>query len=495
MTAPSLLALLLFGVLATIEWRRADRSHRRTRVALNGIAVLALLLLTLQANWPVSPATPAPTGSGAFAYLDAPDQVALGESFTVRGVVRLSPGDSGWITLHDPMGRSDSVAVGGEGTFTLRDRPRAVGGTTYQLSLGTRAGVTASDTLGVAVVPPPLPALLVLDASPSFETAYLKRWLASRGARLTIRTRLTRDRFRTERVNDPMPLGADLRTGALAAYDAILADAGSLAALAPTAREAVAEAVERHGVGLLLTAGTPGEAGLGELTSFAVSVVPGELDRRVARPAWRDAPDRSSVGIEVAPLALDRRAGSSPLVTDESGRWLAAVRAAGKGQVAVTLVRGPSRWQLEGDPDRFAAYWSLLLGAVARDTATEVRIEGAALPRADRRLEITLIGGGDEARAGIQGVGATVEPLALARDPFDPRRWSGTWWPRDAGWHAVRLGGREVPFLVAPARPTVGAGEGAPPSPPRRAATTVMLFLLLLGSLTWLWAESRRRGA
>ena len=150
-------------------------------------------------------------------------------------------------------------------------------------------------------------------------------------------------------------------------------------------------------------------------------------------------------------------------------------------------MRAPSRWRLEGDDDLFAAYWSLLLGAVARDTTTAVRLEGAA-PRADRRLDLTIVSVTRPA-AGVRAPDGALEPLALAQDPFDPRLWRGTTWPRQAGWHAIELTGRSQPFLVHPApRP---ASAVAPDTPPRPRA--VLGFVLLLAALTALWVESRGR--
>ena len=342
--------------------------------------------------------------------------------------------------------------------------------------------------MAVRALPPP--ALLILDASPSFETTYLKRWLADRGARLTLRIQLTRGRARVEQINDSDGPVAGLTSSALTRYDAVLAEAAALAALGAGERAALTQAVEREGLGLLLTAGDPAAAGLPLLTPFALAPA-AEPDRRTARPAWAAMPRRSRLGIEVEPAVLRRRAGQQQLILDERGRGLAARQSRGAGSVAVTLVRAPSRWQLEGETELFASYWSVLLQAVARDTGTEVRIEGRGAPAVDRRMGITLLSGADPVRASIVGPDGTVDPVALARDAFDHRRWSGAWWPRSAGWHAVRLAGRDVPFLVV-ARSDGGiAVAGTAGS--ERSVWVLVAFGVLLGALTWLWAESRRR--
>lgn len=479
---PAGLALAL--LLATLEWARSNRTHRGWRVALVLVAAAALTDLARPDAAAEPPRAAAVAPALAF---DAPDAVTLGEPVVVRGSLKVTGATPVVVVLADPLGPVDSATVTATAPrFQLTGHPRAAGGVVYRLAVHG-AGLLFEDSLGVAVAPAHPPALLILDGSPSFETTYLKRWLAARGARLVLHTTLTRDRARVERVNEPGTGPLTLTPATLGRFDAVLADATALTLLSAAERRALQAAVEEQGLGLLLTAGLPDAA---VLPLFAGLTVVGEdsVERRVARPAWEGMPRRSRVGIELAPGTLARRAGIAPLVLDDAGRILAARRQAGAGAVAITLVRAPSRWRLEGDDDLFAAYWSLLLGAVARDTSTAVRLEGAA-PRADRRLDLTIVSATRPAVSVRAPDGAT-EPLALAQDPFDPRQWHGTTWPREAGWHAIELTGRSQPFLVHPA--PRAAGVLAAEQPPRPRA--VLGFLLLLAALTALWVESRRRG-
>jgi hypothetical protein len=247
------------------------------------------------------------------------------------------------------------------------------------------------------------------------------------------------------------------------------------------------DAVHRDGLGLLLTASTAATP----LFSAFQALPPDSagLEHRLARVSWSGMPRRAKTAVEVAPVPLRRRAGLIPLLQDESGAWLGAAQNLGEGRLAVSLLRTPSRWQLEGENDLFASYWSLLIGAVARDTATEVRIEGGT-PRADRRMEISLLTGSARPELSAIAPGGAATPIPLARDPFDGRRWRGSLWPSEAGWHRLRLAERTVPFLVLPAPPEqlpAGAEQDRP------ARTSIAAFLILLAALTILWAESRRR--
>ena len=484
------IALVLGAALAAIEWRRADQANRALRIVLGGVAVLALTLLARLATPREAGAADA-TDPAPLAALDLPDEVSLGEPIPVRGKATVP--DSGWVILESPEGGRDSALVSAAAPwFQLAARPRAAGGAVYRLSLLEADGEVFTDSFGVSVRPDRPPTLLVLDGSPSFETAYLKRWLAARGGRLTVRTAFTRGRSRIERLNGAPAADGRLTPALLGGFDAVLADSAALATLSPAERGALTDAIEAEGLGLLLTSGTPTAVHFVSFVPFVVdsprAVAQGEA--RTSRLTWPHIPRRSRTGIEVAGSTLRPRPGLSPLISDHAGGWLAAGRNAGAGRVAVTLVRTPSRWVLEGERDLFAGYWDRLISAVARDTATRASIEGGAAPRVDRRLQVSLIASARPGAVSIAAPDGTLEPIALAREPVETRRWTGAYWPRQAGWHALRLGARELPFLVLEAPATaVTEAPGAPPSHWLQVAT----FLALLGALTGLWLESRRR--
>ncbi len=161
---------------------------------------------------------------------------------------------------------------------------------------------------------------------------------------------------------------------------------------------------------------------------------------------------------------------------------MAASAARGRGQIALTLVRETGRWTRGNDPAAFAAYWSELFSALARKTSaadagrwTVAGGDGGPVC-VDQPLDLVWSGpAGKEtdatgfvtAETGTDGGVA----LALARDPADPGRWRGTFWPRRDGWHRVTMPGAgggqaALDFFVAPAGswPALDAAR-------RRAAT------------------------
>jgi hypothetical protein len=449
--------------------------------------------------------------------LDSPTEVGVGEPLPVRGRVNLAGEDSAWVLLEDPSGPRDSARVAGDSSgFTLMDRPRAPGAAPYRLRIRSAHHLESAETLGVAVQPEVLPSLLILDGSPSFETGFLKRWLGERGARVAIRTAISRDRFRTETLNGATGEIGGLTEALLARYDAVLADGETIAGLSPEERKVLDDQVRSAGLGLLITADAPwlvARRSCGLLNGYLLDPIEAagdKRDRRVSRPTVRNGARRSRTGIETETVSL-KPAGIEPLVHDEVGRVMAAWRRAGGGRVALTLLRTPSRWLLEGEPDQYASYWYAMIRAVARDTTTRVFIGAEGPVRPDHPVLLSLATRGSERdrnrtpKVSVRSPEGSSDAVALAQDPFDPARWSGRYWPRTTGWHRLELAGsRAIPFRVGRNSEWVGLEASArlaatvPRIQPAESSSdgargwqTPLAFFLLVGALGLLWTESR----
>jgi hypothetical protein len=363
---------------------------------------------------------------------------------TVRGAVR-PPGKGEWVYLEDPGGLVDSARIEGleqgRGRFTISARPRAAGRWRYVLRAGRAPGPGVAETLGVEVeVPAPL-RVLVLEGAPTFETRFLKEWLARGGAELVVRSTVSRDRVRAEFINRKSAGPGTVRDAIQDDPDLVIADGRTLAALAGADRSLLLAAVRDRRTGLLVVpdAAKGGDVFLGQARSLGFHPVAlGDPEERGIRPRWPDRPVASQIAVPALAAELRPRFAVLDLVRDESGRIVAQVAVSGAGRIAVTLVAEPSRWLLAGDRRSFAEYWASLLGAVARTPALSDswQVESGPPYRVDQRLALDLLSQHRSA-AGTVVTPARADTIPLVADPADSHCASGLLWPREAGWHRV----------------------------------------------------------
>jgi hypothetical protein len=481
--------ILLGVLLAFLEWRRPATQHLGRRI---GAVVVVVLSLALLAGQPLRPSARGHAGGGApRLVLDPPTEIAVGEPMILRGRVHLDSAGTGVVVLDDRMGHRDSLRVRGPAaSFRLTDRPRSAGLLRYHVRLRQGIDEVASDSFAVAVRDPQPPRLLVLDASPSFETRFLKRWLADRGGQVMVRTTLSRGKVRVERVNGMVGDPSRLTPNLLESCDAVVLDGKSLMALAPVERAALDHAVEEAGLGVLIAQDVSPAISAHDPFVTGLRLSPGQTEYHTAQVAWTGVPAPVGAAVELEAAGLEPGRDFEVLAWEKTGTAVAALRSFGEGAVAVTLVRTPSRWKMDGDPARFASYWSVMLAAVARDTATRVAIVARVRPTVNRELRVDLVTRSPAPEVAVLGPDGSADSLALARDPFTPGLWRGRYWPRVPGRHALRLVARDIPFLVVAAEPDSAAAVPEMADEWRR----VLLFAALLAALTVLWLDRSREG-
>lgn len=425
--------------------------------------------------------------------------VPEGTALTVRGSTTGLPVGT-VVRLSAPGAAGDSARTAADSTFALSVRPAAEGRFEYVVSAGPSHAGAAADTIGVAVTRARPPALLILDASPSFESRYLEDWLRQRGGSMALRTEVSRNRYRTRFLNRPTAELTPLSPELLRAFDLVLLDGRTLRGL-PAGEQRMLTAAASAGLGVVLVADVAPPPATALFAGLQLAPVNGGV--RSSRVTWGTESGRARV--DLAPFRLPADDETRVLAADSAGAAVAAGRRRGGGAVAVSLVLTPSRWRLSGERELFAAYWSRLIGAVARPP--EVRWEVSEPARVDAPMQLVREGTDSGEAVVIEAPDGSRDPLYLAQDPVTGTRWEGSYWPRTSGWHGV-IGDSAAPaFYVtsgwtaldaaARRRATLERAGGAiddragiAPGRSRRVPD-VLLFALFLMSVTVLWSERR----
>ncbi len=385
---------------------------------------------------------PAPAMPG-IQFATLPRTAQVGQAMPVQGHLSVDEAPPvRWpytLYLEGPGGPVDSIAVSAPGTtaFSLEAVPRQAGRYHHRLVLTDAPGDTlAVAPFGVSIRDPSLPRVLVLQGAPRFETRHLKDWLAAEGGRLAIRSAVSRDRFRTEFINQPERDLSRLTPAVLRAFDVILLDGSTLAALAASERRALQVAVEEEGLGLLFGSDYfDNQANTRFFQRFTGRLLDEAEGRRV-QLRWAGRSMASS--IPVGPYVISPAWGVEPLMQDEAGRTVAAMRQQGMGRMGVSLASETYRWVLEGSAAQHAAYWSYLLAALARPSEADRWAVGVPGPVfRDAPVPLRLHTRNAVPRGLVFTTEAVPDTVSLAQDPIEPMRWQGTYWPRDTGWHRV----------------------------------------------------------
>ena len=447
-------------------WRRRNPDVGRLRILGDGLEPADLPSLDgLQVEFVPGPRVDA--AGPSVRSLRCPRVLSLGETLTVEGRVgNLPVGQTATLTLEAPDGTTTEAATApadanGEAGFTVHAPSSAAPGR-FLWRLRLKPGV--DETVGVEVRAPSLPRVLVLESVPRFDTAGLRRWYEEAGGTLRARVRLGQDRYRFFGTGEPAaPEFNALDPALLVGFDLVLADARALASLPAPEREILRMAVADTGLGLLVLADDavlpPAMVAPDRAWMFPWQLRPlaGAADgtEPLARLRWRDLTQPADLPLPTAPCEIVPRPGQSSVVRDDQGRTLAAVASAGRGTLALTLVRETGRWTRANQPGAFAGYWSFLFARTARplDSPGRWTLAGGddGPVFVDEPLELRWHGPPPGTAQVTDESGAAPVALPLEPEPGVPGGWRTTFWPRRPGWHRVGSTGGTLDFYVAAA--------------------------------------------
>ena len=438
-----------------------------------------------------------------------PATLGLGEFLRVEGsVAALAGSDPAWVVLRAAGTGRDSVRLPtGGGAFRLRYQPKAAGLATYELLLRRPGQPLTTEPVPVEITPPMRPAVLLLAATPSFEFKFLKNYLAEAHYPVALRTSVSRGLVQTDFVNQPALALDRLTPALLARYQVLVADAATLAALAPAETQALQAAIGGGRLGLItLAEAAPLPRAAPARADFTVRPRPAAP---AALPAlsWPDAPGEARIPL---PAQLQPHPTLRALVTGPNRVLVAASRRVGLGAAVVSTVPETFRWALQGHTPVYASFWNrLLAAAVPPAPAAATWRTGTRWPRPAQPLTLHLAAAFPTAPPTVAPLaGAPAARLALRQDTRLPEWSTAQFWPGAAGWHQLRGPGRATHhFYVYPATawpgPELAERQQAVAQRPARAValatrTTVAqpwpagwFFVLFLLAAGYLWLEEK----
>jgi len=266
-----------------------------------------------------------------------------------------------------------------EADFELRTVPVQADRAVYKLTVVAGKDTVEQETIPVEVLPARPQKILILAASPDFENRFLAGWLSEKGHGVVVRTAISRDKYDHAFLNTPAMAVDHLSSSLLAQFDVVIADAAELRAIAPAEHATLWNAIAEKGLGLVIKADT--------LT-----------------------------------------------------RGLDSVRMHGSGKILLTTLHTTYARLLAGERKEYASLWTRILQRAAREKeVTDRWYLSPALPELDHPVNIQLQSAASMPQGLLEEEDAGDAPVSVyfEQHPFLPFYWSGVYWPRTSGWHAV----------------------------------------------------------
>ncbi|WP_127019450.1 hypothetical protein [Flagellimonas beolgyonensis] len=338
-----------------------------------------------------------------------------------------------WALLYDNGGNAlDSVEFSGETLqkLTFKVEPKASGRFEFALVEKDAQGeVISQEPIPFQVLEPDPLQVLIINTFPTFETKYLKNFLAENGHGVVVRSQLTKGRYKFEYFNTEAVPVYQLSENELQSFDLVIIDADSYLELNKNSREALDKNVKDEGLGLYVQPSGPlfNQAGRKFPLSFERDGVQ-ELRIEGTQQTLEKFPFRLKEEILVEPIQWD-------------AAMVGALARQGMGKVGTILLQDSYQLILDGKQEMYSALWSTIVDAMAKTkvvgTAWETK---TPFPSVDQPFQFILKT--DRLEPEVSSGRGTVP---LLQDLQIPTHWKGTTYPTTAGWNALAMAQDSLP--------------------------------------------------
>lgn len=372
---------------------------------------------------------PAPAPKGVI-QLALPPTVIANRIGKIQGIFSKAESTTS-LTLTGPGGNEDSIHIPAQQhqPFTLTVHPKQPGNFIYTLTARDSSGYESKQNIPLTVQPQKPYNILFLQRYPTFETQYLKRFLAHEHS-LVMRYQLSRNAYRYEYANHTAQNADRLTTDLLSKFDLVFIDSDVLHTLPSGETQALQNAVT-DGLGVLilfndLPANVNHLKSLLPVTFKGVSTdtarITSSTGRSLTMPAW--------------PVRATTEAGVTP-VTTSKGATLAGYRYHSLGKTGFQLLQETYRLTLEGDSIAYSNLWSPLLEQIARPTPhkSEIHITTPFPRYADQPINIDVI----TTNTTTPTLLADSIAIPLTEDLTIDNLFHTTTWTSTSGWHTILL--------------------------------------------------------
>lgn len=352
--------------------------------------------------------------------INYPEKGTAGDFWNFKGHYA-KPVEGNRLILQGPGGTAlDSVVLIGEESQTFRLSTELLVEGNYLFSIVEKDSlreVLRKDPIPLQVDPSRSLKILIVNAFPSFETKYLKNYLAEAGHEVVVRSQITRGRFKYEYFNtERVPIGS-LEEEQLKDFDLLVIDAGSLPALTRERVASLEKAVRSSGLGVFIQPDQRFFASQHALRPFEFV------------PHAGTEVNHEGTELSKAAFSFENLPGLEVIHNSEGGIY-SAYKRMGSGRIGSSVFENTYQLVLEGKGKAYKKIWTELLDRLAKEASDKAVWEPInSMAFADKPFRFRLRTALADPR-----VMEAQELLPLKRDVALQDVWEGTTWPRESGW-------------------------------------------------------------
>jgi hypothetical protein len=430
-------------------------------------------------------------------------RLKTGESLTVQGRYKNTGSKAVKLILKGLSTKLDTVIIPAKSDkeFELNTVPKSGGRIVYHLLATTGTDTLENENLPVEINPVKPLKVLILSASPDFETRFLKNWLAENGYEAAVRSTISKDKSSSEYANMQTVKMEHLNAGILEQFDVVIGDLSVL-----KTEGALKYEVTQKGLGVIIRADSLSKGSSWLQTDFPIE----KLAVKNPSPVALNIRGRKN---KSAPLKTDQTfikeiPSIQALVADAQNHSLVSSSLAGSGRLVFTATTNSYNWMLAGDKDDYAAFWSLLIKNAARKTPVSENWSVSKFPTVNEPIDLQL-----QSAQSPGKISADSSMIAPTQNPDIPFEWNNRYWPATKGWHVIKKNDGQAQWWYVYGKDDWKSVKAAEKLTVTRHYTEVYavngsvtkqihekvrievpkiyFYLLLLAACVYLWAEAK----
>lgn len=357
--------------------------------------------------------------------LHLPKFVTVNEKQSLHGTFNTN--NNTLLRLVGPGGVEDSVLLSANktSTFSFSFKPLSTGQFLYSLEWTDKETIHR-EKIPVNVMPAKVLNTLILQAAPGIELRTLKNFLAEGNHGISVRSQLSKNKYRSEFINSPALNLSFLTTELLKKFDLVVLESSTLTTLSKGDRKSLEQAIsEGLGILILLNSEPDKEKILQQFLPLKKRV----SDQDTVSLVYEN---QQKFKVKLGPTQVESHPYLLPHVQKGSSVYAGHIPH-GFGKIGFQCLEETYRLRLQGENDAYAYCWTDLLKGTSRDDlpSSKVRLQQEFPYYANEVIPFTLL---SEA---VPLVKSSNINIPLQEDIHIDNRWHGSVRFNSPGWQAI----------------------------------------------------------